>query len=393
MKNIILLSNAYWPSIGGVENSLRHLALEALSVGDKVKIVVSDLGVLEVGAERFREVIDGVEVLRYPLKPFHLIILSPFNFLYSCFQQYRLLSGLYKAAPNSIVIARFHVGVLMAKFAGFNDIRYLVPSIINNQVDEERPGGSVFFKALKKSSFRMLHNKLQKMALKYSDGYVFSETMKAQCKQLEVKDYLLTKPGVDQIRFKVVSKKVASQLRVKLNLPLDKKIVLFVGRFVRAKGVELLIESIPQVDDENYFVLVGDGLEKINYQNKINDLGLEHRVLIVPPLKVVEDYYKCSDVFVMCSSYEPLGQTILEAFSSGLPLVAFKKSSSVDTATSELGMDEYVEYAAEHDSKSLAKAINKKLSTLDAHNKEAVSAISLKKFSWKCLYDELTFKI
>lgn len=391
MKNIILLSNAYWPSIGGVENSLRHLALEALNVGDKVKIVVSDLCVSEVGKERFRDVIDGVEVLRYPLKPFQSLLLNPFNFLFSCFQQYRLLSGLYELEPNSTVIARFHVGVLIARFVGFNNIRYLVPSVINNQVDVEGSGDGLL-RIFKKTSFRLLHDKLQKMALKYSDAYVFSETMKEQCKKLEVKNYILTKPGVDQSRFKVRSEKVVEQLRLKLNLPLDKRVVLFVGRFVKAKGVKLLIESIPKVNDDSYFVLVGDGIEKVSYQNKINALSLENRILIVPPLKAVEDYYQCSDVFVMCSSYEPLGQTILEAFSSGLPIVAFKKSSSVDTATSELGMDEFVEYADEHDAKSLAKAINKKVSSLDTHNKEAVSAIALQKFSWKRLYHELTFK-
>jgi hypothetical protein len=46
-KNILLLSNAYFPSIGGIENSLRHLAQEARIAGDKIEIIVSDIGLNE----------------------------------------------------------------------------------------------------------------------------------------------------------------------------------------------------------------------------------------------------------------------------------------------------------------------------------------------------------
>ncbi|HFG2092499.1 hypothetical protein IG534_17315, partial [Vibrio cholerae] len=64
-KKILLVSNAYWPSIGGIENSLRHLSEEAKKNGDYPEIIVSDIGALDMPTY---EVHQSVPINRYRMK-------------------------------------------------------------------------------------------------------------------------------------------------------------------------------------------------------------------------------------------------------------------------------------------------------------------------------------
>jgi glycosyltransferase involved in cell wall biosynthesis len=172
-------------------------------------------------------------------------------------------------------------------------------------------------------------------------------------------DYFLTKPGVDQSRFCVCEESERIQLKRKLALPEDKQIVLFVGRFVKAKGVDLLIEAMKELHANCHLVLVGGGDEREFFIAHINAMGLMKQVSIVDPLRTVEDYYRCADVFVMSSRYEPLGQTLLEAFSSEL-------SAS-----------------------SLAIEISAQLDSVSEERRVQVSQAAKLKFSWAKLYTDL----
>jgi len=391
-RNVILLSNAYWPSIGGIENSLRHLSMEAKNAGDNVEIIVSDIAVPATDTNRFSTVIDNVKVSRYPISPFTNALLKPFNIIASSWHLYRLLKKTYIEQPNAIVVARFHFGAVAANLAGFRHVRYLVPSIVANQYRDEKTVGESALSKIKRLAFIALHSIVQKKALRQCQNFVFSETMRQQCMQLaknKANDYFLTKPGVDQSRFCVCEESERMQLKRKLALPEDKQIVLFVGRFVKAKGVDLLIEAMKELHANCHLVLVGGGDEREFFIAHITAMGLMKQVTIVDPLRTVEDYYRCADVFVMSSRYEPLGQTLLEAFSSGLPVAAFSRVAGVDTATEELAMNEFVRYASELSASSLAIEISAQLDSVSEERRVQVSQAAKLKFSWAKLYTDL----
>ena len=62
--------------------------------------------------------------------------------------------------------------------------------------------------------------------------------------------------GVDTKLFKPTTKEQKIKLRKKYKLPLNRPIVLFIGRFVEKKGFDKLFEA----KDKDYFILfVGDG--------------------------------------------------------------------------------------------------------------------------------------
>jgi len=391
-RDIILLSNAYYPSIGGIENSLRHLAQEAHTAGDNVEIIVSDIGLDDSLKGHSTELVDNVLVTRYPLQPFKSKLLAAINIIWSNVLLFRLLRQKKLASPDAIVIARFHFAAVIASFVGFKSVKYLVPSIFSEQFGHENTGPISWSSSLRVKLKTLLHSTVQRAALKKSNVFVFSETMKKQCATLVGDDsvqYSIVKPGVNTDRFYPIDATQRETLKRELNLPLNRPIILFVGRFVKAKGVSLLIDAVANVSQTFHLVLIGAGEELESYETKIMSLGLADKVSIIPPLRDVERYYRCADMFVMSSSYEPLGQTILEAFASGLPLVAFKKSATVNTATQELGMDGFITYANQHNEVELAKAINIRLLAAPDFDRESLAEKSKAKFNWQKLYSDL----
>ncbi len=391
-RNVLLLSNAYWPSIGGVENSLRHLSEEARSLGDNVQIIVSDLGVPQDIQDRLDTIIDEVRVRRYRQSPIQASPLRALNFIFSSWELFQILRCEQRIRPESIIIARFHLCAILANLAGFRRVHYLVPSIVDSQVKVESKGNDGIISSLKRRAFTTLHNVIQRAALRSCKNYIFSETMRRQCSQLACnspENYTLTKPGVDTRRFRPGTPDERSALRRKFGIPADSPVVLFVGRFVKAKGVDLLIESISMMDENVHVVLVGGGEQEAAYRSKISGLGLSARTTFIAPTRSVEDVYRCSDVFVMSSTYEPLGQTLLEAFASGLLVSAFRRGIEINTATEELEMDRYVAYASEPTAKALATSICEQIKRLPSHNREDEAEEAARRFSWRRLYCEL----
>jgi len=392
-KNILLLNNAYWPSIGGVENSLRHLALESIKAGYRVKVVVGDIGVPQYSKSRMSEIIDNIQVTRYPIAPINFGFLKWLNVFVSSWYLYKILKVEYESFPNTIVISRFHICAVIAVFIGFKNVRYLIPSVITNQSSIELTLRGNIFLRMREKLFIKWHSYWQRLAIRNCRNFVFSKTMYLQCKKLSGSqriDFFIAKPGVDKQRFNPSSQDVRIALRKELGLPLDKTLILFVGRFVKAKGCDLLIKSMALMPNSFHLVMVGDGVEKNTYHELIKSNLIKDKVTIVKPTRDVENYYRSSDIFVMCSRYEPLGQTILESFSCGLPVVAFTPGAEVDTAIKELEMDQYVWYSNELSEEGLADTIKLCSVHLTQLDRYLISKNVNIKFSWFALLDSLT---
>ena len=69
--------------------------------------------------------------------------------------------------------------------------------------------------------------------------------------------------------------------------------------------------------------IYGDGIEKENLKQKINNKGIEKNTLIKPATKDIEKVYQNASLLVMTSRYEGLPMVMLEALSYGVPVVAF----------------------------------------------------------------------
>ncbi len=111
---------------------------------------------------------------------------------------------------------------------------------------------------------------------------------------------------------------------VKSNL--QNKTVLSVGRLVRTKGFDILLDiwaDISQKHNDWILQIVGSGEEKENLWNKVKDLHLEEKVQMIPAVGNIEDYYRTASIYVSAARFEPWGLVLAEAKSFGLPIVCF----------------------------------------------------------------------
>ena len=102
--------------------------------------------------------------------------------------------------------------------------------------------------------------------------------------------------------------------------------LLFVGRLVRAKGADVLLQAVRILVDKGYgFVvtIVGDGPERRNLQDMTQELDLTQYVSFTGWLdwEHMSALYAMAHCFVHCSRKEGFGKVLLEAMTYGLPVV------------------------------------------------------------------------
>lgn len=162
--------------------------------------------------------------------------------------------------------------------------------------------------------------------------------------------------GVDSDLFQLRNKVFC---RKKLNLYTKKKILLFVGKFREVKGIEYLLKALGLLKKQNklgfYTVLIGDGDLKGKINQAINEYALNEQVLLPGNREhnEVSNWMSAADVFCLPSLREGMPNVVLEALSSGLPVVASSVGAIPDLLNDDTGI---LVPAADH--VSLASAID-----------------------------------
>jgi glycosyltransferase involved in cell wall biosynthesis len=116
----------------------------------------------------------------------------------------------------------------------------------------------------------------------------------------------------------------ASENRLKSNADGTFRIT-YIGRLVKVKGVDLLIQAVAKNAEERSVVLdvVGDGEERMNLEKLAEKLGLAEKVQFHGRQSDVTKFLKKSDIFVYPSVWqEVFGISIVEAMAHGLPCIA-----------------------------------------------------------------------
>lgn len=122
-----------------------------------------------------------------------------------------------------------------------------------------------------------------------------------------------------------------SALKKKLNIPESKKVVGFVGRITRGKGVEYFLDfskKVLDVSDEYVFVIVG-GINQKKLERLTDEIaawGKTSYILFAGEQKNIYDFYKMFDCFLFSSDaeWEGMPGVVLEACSCGLPIISRK---------------------------------------------------------------------
>ena len=160
-------------------------------------------------------------------------------------------------------------------------------------------------------------------------------------------------------------------------------VLLFVGRLSEVKGVEYLVEAMVTVKrdfPDVRLLLVGDGELKGRLQRKVRNLGLRESVTFEGDLdeSMLLTLYSMATAFVLPSLYENCPFSILQAFASGVPVVATRiggVSELIDDAESGL-------LTPPRDTARLASAISRMLADTQLRRKISDKA---KEFAYKNL--------
>lgn len=132
--------------------------------------------------------------------------------------------------------------------------------------------------------------------------------------------------GIDPTRLQVPAEEKAglADFRRRWAAP-EEKIVLFVGRMVREKGAQILIDAAPRVLAgwrNTRFIIVGGGWTG-HLASQAAARGVAHRVNFAGFVSEADlcRLYAVADVAVFPSLYEPFGIVALEAMAAGVPVI------------------------------------------------------------------------
>lgn len=156
-------------------------------------------------------------------------------------------------------------------------------------------------------------------------------------KELHVSDSKLvfTPYSIDNARFTDTFNQLDKrEVRVRLKLPVDKKIILYSGKYIDKKRPLDLLKAFKLLNDKNiYLLMVGEGALRGEMENYIKSNGLGQSVSLTGFINqsLIPDYYAAADCFVMCSGMgETWGLSVNEAMNFGLPLIVSETCGCVD---------------------------------------------------------------
>lgn len=153
-------------------------------------------------------------------------------------------------------------------------------------------------------------------------------------------DYKKTKVIYNLINEKKI---IDKSKEFKVSNPKDKINFISVGRFHNMKGYDRLVNVFNKLKNENKLDnvslrLIGDGPDFNLVKNKIEENNLQDYIILEGLKKNPFPYVKASDIFLMCSRYEPFGLVILEAMILNVPVISCEVASINEIMDKKYGM-------------------------------------------------------
>ena len=127
-------------------------------------------------------------------------------------------------------------------------------------------------------------------------------------KVLERKELNVINNAIDLKKFEF-NEKIREDLRKELGIKEDTIVIGHIGRFMRQKNHEFLIDVFNELYKKNQntvLILIGQGPLLNEIKQKARNLNIEDKIKFIGQITDVEKYYNIMDVFVFPSIYEGL---------------------------------------------------------------------------------------
>ena len=127
-------------------------------------------------------------------------------------------------------------------------------------------------------------------------------------KVVERKELNVINNAIDLKKFEL-NENTREDLRKELGIKEDTLIIGHVGRFMKQKNHEFLIDVFNELikkNENSILMLIGQGPLLNDMKQKVRDLSIEDKVKFIGQVTNVEKYYNIMDVFLFPSIYEGL---------------------------------------------------------------------------------------
>lgn len=166
--------------------------------------------------------------------------------------------------------------------------------------------------------------------------------------------------------------------------------IIFAGRLIKDKNVDILIKAIKIVKKEIPDIrcsIIGEGPERANLETLTQKLEVNDNVNFIDFLPHHDDvisFIKSSKVFVLPSTREGFGMVVIEANACGLPVIVVKHEMN---AACDLVVNNKNGIIADFSKESIALAI---ISLLERKDEMCYQCIEMAgKFDWDKIVDSL----
>jgi glycosyltransferase involved in cell wall biosynthesis len=204
--------------------------------------------------------------------------------------------------------------------------------------------------------------------------------------------YLLKKELNSKKPIYTVPNGIEFDLITKIKPAKEKSDVIFVGRLMSYKNVDVLIKSIKLIKEKNPEIkslIIGDGPEKKKLEELTRKLNLEKNIKFLGFLENNDDVYalmKSSKVFVLPSTREGFGIVVIEANACGIPVITVNHKDNAARDLIEEGKNGFV---CQLDENEIAKKIIRILKNNSSLEMQKVCIDLVEKYDWDKIVDEI----
>jgi UDP-glucose:(heptosyl)LPS alpha-1,3-glucosyltransferase len=144
-------------------------------------------------------------------------------------------------------------------------------------------------------------------------------------------------PGIDREKFEHPGNSLREEMRAHYGFTRDDTVVLFAGMNFEIKRLDLLMEAVAAAGrgrpGAGPVLLVAGRGDSRRYAARAAELGIAGRVVFTGVVDDMAACYASADLFAMPSRFDTFGLVVLEAMSSGLPVIITDRTGAKDLVT------------------------------------------------------------